>query len=1147
MALKDSVLNIVIKAKNLAGDTLRKFRSDLEGVDETSVDASKSVEDLGKSADKAGKKVGDAGKGVDDLKQSLDKTDQSATDTASALGKSEKALDEIAKSGSESAKATDKAGKSAQKLGQRYDAAGKPIDSARSAINKNNKELRDVEGNSQKAGTSIGSLTKRLLGLAAAAVGIGTITGKLREMLATGDRFEKLEKQMTATMGSLQEGQKATEWIKDFTSDTPLQLEQVTETFTTLKNFGLDPLNGSMQSIVDQAAKLGKGYEGVRGISLALGQAWAKQKLQGEEILQLIERGVPVWELLEEVTGKNTAELQELSSAGALGRDTIKALIDEMGRQSTGAAAANMSLLSGYISNLKDEWALFLNEIAQAGALDYAKDQLSSLLDTVKAMREDGRLGELAKSISDGFVTIAEATKSVVLAIKDNIGAIGTLGKAYLALKIADTVTGFKSLAFTIGTSLVSGTKAATVQTRLLANALRAVPYVLLVGAVQKVISAYGQMRSAQNELAKSQRANADTQAKAAAAIKKFNDETGRSVTSLDEIIQAQKDGSAKIDEYTGKWRLATDALTDAEKAQRAQAEAAKEARAEQEALNQIHRQLLESFRDTRNEGKSLAEAIEAMGEKARQSGDQGITALSIAIENLALEGEATRSQLSAGLGEYLASLSDEQYTAFGEAIAAEFKRVQEGSDKTANRLKFLQTLLEGQLVAAAKKAGVDIGEVLQGVDEESQKAISSFSDLASALQHSGKSSEEVNKILRAGLLQTLESLDSSEEVEATISAIEKLGEAGVISSGQVGALVDQIRQKSQQLREEASQSATSQIQGNAAVESSVDGVTESLKRQEQQAEATGGGAAAVNKIYQAIRSTVSSLGPAAEAAFDKLRGIDTGAQKMTGEFAELEQEINDANKAIEKLRTLSAGDFTGVSNFMREVARDAAYVRKEYAEQKIALEQLKNQFEDNSISAAEFAQQARGALNSTSLLGEQDLAYLRQAIRDAEQQMESFRDSTEDTLNSLQAELAQLQGQQAEVERLNYESRVRQLEEQLEQARQSGDQEAIANAQAALKIAQEIYQVKLDQISAEQTAAEQSKADAAADLAASQQRAEEQAKADKSESSSPTTKLESITRVILEDQATGQEVTVDTDNPDALLDTLSRFGRRVT
>ncbi len=45
--------------------------------------------------------------------------------------------------------------------------------------------------------------------------------------------------------------------------------------------------------------------ERLNGISLAVGKAWAKQKLQGEEIMMLLERGVPVWELLEKVTGKN--------------------------------------------------------------------------------------------------------------------------------------------------------------------------------------------------------------------------------------------------------------------------------------------------------------------------------------------------------------------------------------------------------------------------------------------------------------------------------------------------------------------------------------------------------------------------------------------------------------------------------------------------------------------------------------------------------------------------------------------------------------------------------------------------------------------------------------------------------------------------
>jgi tape measure domain-containing protein len=126
--------------------------------------------------------------------------------------------------------------------------------------------------------------------------------------------------------------------------------------------------------------------ERLNGISLAVGQAWAKQKLQGEEILQLVERGVPVWEMLEKATGKNVQELQKLSSAGKLGRDTIALLIDEIGKSSAGAAAENMSLLSGYVSNLKDSWQNFLDEVAQSGALDYAKDQLKSISDQISVM-----------------------------------------------------------------------------------------------------------------------------------------------------------------------------------------------------------------------------------------------------------------------------------------------------------------------------------------------------------------------------------------------------------------------------------------------------------------------------------------------------------------------------------------------------------------------------------------------------------------------------------------------------------------------------------------------------------------------------------------------------------------------------------------
>ncbi|WP_275918599.1 hypothetical protein [Aeromonas sp. 2HA2] len=50
----------------------------------------------------------------------------------------------------------------------------------------------------------------------------------------------------------------------------------MTQVFVRLKAFGIDPMNGAMQDIVDQVYKLGDGVEEVQGISLALGQAQAE-------------------------------------------------------------------------------------------------------------------------------------------------------------------------------------------------------------------------------------------------------------------------------------------------------------------------------------------------------------------------------------------------------------------------------------------------------------------------------------------------------------------------------------------------------------------------------------------------------------------------------------------------------------------------------------------------------------------------------------------------------------------------------------------------------------------------------------------------------------------------------------------------------
>lgn len=1205
MAIKDSVLNIVIKAQNLASDVIAKFRKDVETLDSTSAEASKSVDSLGTAADNLGKDASSASTGTNTLNSALDDVSENASDAAESLERADDSMEDIASaaksvndstasaskslndlgdaaqelgtntqsagagteslvdavseidskttaatdavdelgdaaadlgkeasgasagtsklnsaldgvssnandaadslehaddsvdamaaSANASAAAADKAGTAATKLAQRYDAAGKPIETARQEINKTNSELKEVDGATNKAGTSIGSLTKRLLGLVTAVVGIRTITSALKSMFETGDKFERLSLQMEQTMGSLAAGEQATEWVKDFAKNTPLQLGEVTDTFLRLKNFGLDPQAGAMQAIVDQAAKLGKGYEAVEGISLALGQAWAKQKLQGEEILQLIERGVPVWDLLAKTTGKTTAEIQKMSEAGLLGRDAIKAMIDEMGKQSAGAAAQNMSLLSGYISTLKDEWQLFLNEIAKSGALDYAKDQLRQLIQYIQELKTNGELQEWAKKISDGFISVAEASKTVVVAIKEHTDSVKALAAAWVGFKVTSVVAELGLLATALKVKVAEGAAKAATAAINLSAALRALPWVAVGAEVVHAATAFLRMKDAQLEAGKAVLNTIPPLLESIDTLQKFNEQTGLNVQSLDEIIAMQDAGAVAIDDYTGKWRLATDQITEAEKAERANTKAMQEA--QQERIKQMQQvdpiidSLVAKFNEASEKGDDLNVTIAALGEEAIKSGEVGMQALTAALQGLAINGKLTAGQLEGGLAKLLLSLSEEQFQKFGPGIVAALNSIKEGSVSTTAALTGLKTTIGDELSAAAEKLGIDLGEIFTGIDKETQSTIFNIQTLGEKFKAAGKSAEEAGTAIKAGLIENLDELDSTQEIDAMIAALKSMAAAGLITDAALKEMLATLEKQRQVILGAAnSQGSLSDANKEAAATWAM--VGSAAEDAAAGMEVAGGATKWLQDAYAELRAEVDALGPAATAAFDKLQGFRPDTTPIVGDFSELKQTIADTGEEIDRLKkTATFTDFTGINTFLRDSAINAAIVKKEYAEQKLAVEQLQAAYANGSISAQQFINSTRGAANSTSLLNQQDLSALRSQIDAAKQRMESFKQSTSSALNSLRSELAQLQGNAERVERLAYESRVADLERQLEEAKKTGDREAIANAQESLRVAKEIYQIKQQQLAEEKREAARQKAEAEAAAQKEEQR----------------------------------------------------------
>ena len=318
---------------------------------------------------------------------------------------------------------------------------------AREALEKLRAKTKDTADAQQAAAskaTLLSGVWSKLATVGATLAGYLTLRSAVegvKNLLGLADATEKTKLRLAGLFGGVEAGNAAFEKLRQLALDNGKVFSETTESAANLKGFGIDPLNGSLQALIDQNARLGGSQETLNGLILATGQAWAKQKLQGEEILQLVERGVPVWDLLAKATGKNVTELQKLSEQGKLGRDVIAALITEIGKSAEGAAAKNLGTFSGLIIQIKDRWEQFLQSIADAGVLDYAKQQLSGLIDEAKRLAADGTLTQWAKSTADAIKTVGSTIASVTRFVYEHASAIGAVIKTYL---------GFKALQFSV-------------------------------------------------------------------------------------------------------------------------------------------------------------------------------------------------------------------------------------------------------------------------------------------------------------------------------------------------------------------------------------------------------------------------------------------------------------------------------------------------------------------------------------------------------------------------------------------------------------------------------------------------------------------------------------------------------------------------
>lgn len=254
------------------------------------------------------------------------------------------------------------------------------------------KSIEGIKTESVKASKETKALSDAIAGIkssVAGLVGLSAFTGLAKDILDTNRSMEALRAQLDSVTGSAESGARAFDFVKKFATDTPFEIDGLTKSFISLKNFGIEPTKEVMEAMTNQAARLGASQETLQSIVLQLGQAYQKGKLQQEDMLILAERGVPIYELAAQALNKTGAEIAEMSAKGQMGRDAIDAIIKKMGELTAGSNARAMDTLNGKISNLSDAWHQFEDTLLNDKSEGIIKSIVTSATNSLNILRRN--------------------------------------------------------------------------------------------------------------------------------------------------------------------------------------------------------------------------------------------------------------------------------------------------------------------------------------------------------------------------------------------------------------------------------------------------------------------------------------------------------------------------------------------------------------------------------------------------------------------------------------------------------------------------------------------------------------------------------------------------------------------------------------
>lgn len=224
------------------------------------------------------------------------------------------------------------------------------------------KAFAKVQSGAASVATSIASATVKTtaLGASIAAIGAGAgIYSLSKAALKLSTDAELANIAFETLLKSPEKAAAFQEDLKKMAADTPFDLPGLRDSSRKLLAFGfeVERVLPMLTSLGDASAGLGLGKEGIDRLTVAMGQMRAKGRVQGDEMLQLMEAGIPALEILAEKAGVTQMVMSEMISDGIVPADkAIKALLEGIDKRFGGLMDKQAKSLAGMYAKMKDVW-----------------------------------------------------------------------------------------------------------------------------------------------------------------------------------------------------------------------------------------------------------------------------------------------------------------------------------------------------------------------------------------------------------------------------------------------------------------------------------------------------------------------------------------------------------------------------------------------------------------------------------------------------------------------------------------------------------------------------------------------------------------------------------------------------------------------